>query len=165
MSILQARLWGYNVVTDNDKNQCSNGSMELINKTHNLVNMIVNEKYDGLYETQVSEVEDKVIITKGMETLKAHAGLGHFSKNVLQLSMSHIKVVKQSEIGQLNYDCKSCIMGISTQKPRKSRESDIVAPQPVATVHTDVVRPIECLSMRKAKYFVTSINEFRDSRW
>lgn len=47
----------------------------------------------------------------------------------------------------------------STQKPRISRESDKLTSKPAERVYTDVVGPMKCLSMGKAKYFVTSLDE------
>lgn len=63
-----------------------------------------------MYEAQVIVVQFKAILTKGMETWKWHAPLGHCSKNVLQSSRSHNTGAKGSDIGHLNSDCESCIM-------------------------------------------------------
>lgn len=73
---------------------------------------------------------------------------------ILGASISHIGGVKGSDKDNLNGNCYSCPLRNLTRKLFNSRDSDIMAFNPIERIYTDVVGQMKCISTGKAKYFV-----------
>lgn len=123
--------------------------------------MIFIETNDGLYEALVTIADGEANFASEDGKPEWHERMGQCSQNLLKATLPHVKGMNEKYIKHETSDCEPCQLGKSTKAPRKSREGqDLGATRPVERVYTDVVGPMNYLSVGKAKYFFTLLDEY-----
>lgn len=160
ISVSQARRNGHRIVIDEKWNHDGRGVLELFNKKSKDVKMVGIETNEGLYEAALDvqmEQAHAAVITKEKPW---HKRMGHCGKETLLKSIPHVDGINEEEINLDNDVCRPCALSKATRVPRKTHNNKLkVTTRAVERIHTDVVGPIKMMSLGKANYFVTALDD------
>lgn len=166
ISVSKARRNGFKFVVDDDPVNEKRGLLRMTHKDSGKTALIAPETEGGLYEALVSTSRHDRLHTvcatsdntQPMERLW-HRRVGHLSQNVLQKSSPIVTGLPKGLNNLKDPICHSCASGKSIRQPRRTCITSN-SMRPLERVFTDIVGPIEPLSLSRARYYITLIDDF-----